>query len=188
MARTKRSRKAKAEAPVTVAAQPLVTPETAAHGDYAEVEFVEKAGRRPVKVLRNRGGTAVERWLARGDLSRTQAEAIGLYARAWRVRFEPNERVTANWSLAPGGGPGFDPWVNQLSAKQLLERLDDRVFASFPRLYRDVWHNVVIDDEAAGVAGSRLGFASKQAEAVAKAIVKFIAEIIVYELKLGGAK
>lgn len=179
-------RQTKRATPVPV--EPLVTLETAAHGDYAEVQFVEKAGERTQTKLRNRGGTAVERWHTRGDLTRGQAEAIGLYARAWRVRYEPNERVTANWSLAPGGGPSFDPGINQLAAKQMLERLDDRVFVSFPRSYREVWHNVVIDDEAAGVAGSRLGFASKQAEAVAKAIVQFIAEMIVTELRLGGER
>lgn len=165
------------------------TPEQLAKSDYGEVEFTDKAGRVKQKALKNRGGTTVERWYYRGNLSRGQAEAITLYARAWRLRYEPGGHSCMNWSLVPGARGGAVAWeqlvADQLSAKQTLDRLDDVVFFAFPLHYFEVWRRVVIEDEPAGVAGSRLGFTSKQAESAAKSIVLIIADMIATDLRLG---
>lgn len=168
------------------------TPEQLAKGDYREVVVEKGKGHvRNVTALKNRGGTAVERWFARGDLSRGQAEAIALYARAWRLRYEFRGHTAMSWSLAPGprgGTISFEELVSdQHGAKQLLDHLDSVVFFAFPLHYFEVWKRVVIEDEAAGVAGSRLGFTSKQAESAAKSIVLFIADMIATDMRLGDA-
>lgn len=165
------------------------TPEQLAKSDYREVEFTDGAGKVKQKALKNRGGTAVERWFSRGDLSRGQAEAIALFARAWRFRYEFRGHAAMNWSLvhsARGGAVSFEQLVaDQHGAKRLLEHLDSAVFFAFPLHYFEVWKRVVIEDEAAGVAGSRLGFTSKQAESAAKSIVLLIADMIATDMRLG---
>ncbi|USI71628.1 hypothetical protein [Sphingomonas morindae] len=168
--------------------EPLVTPEAARQGDYAEEQFVDAAGQRPIVVMRNRGGTTVERWFARGDLSRGQAEALALYARCWRM-WIGEQRVVANWSLTPSfrdGAASIDDFAaTRLAAKAKLDHFDDAIFFSLPLHYLETWRNVVIFDEAAGVAGSRLGYRNDGAQAAAKAIVLLIADMIATDLRLG---
>src|SRR5690242_7048213 len=81
--------------------EPLVSPFAAQHGDYASEPLVvttgelgsERAGN--LRVVRNRGGSTLQRWMSAQLLSETQASAIAHYSRAWhRVYSEP--RVTAN--------------------------------------------------------------------------------------------
>ena len=130
------------------------------------------------RVVRNRGGTAIDRWQARGDLEGDKLNAIQTYQSAWHLFLSP-KRVTANWSMAggSGGGSGGEEHnlVAKLHAKDLLNFIDDEVFFGKPLGYFDLWQNVVIHDEAAGVAGSRLGFRNDGAEAAAKAIVLMLA-------------
>lgn len=166
------------------------TPEQLTKGDYRDVEFTDKAGKVTQKALKNRGGTAVERWYQRGDLSRGQVEAIVLFDRAWRLRYELGRHACMTWSLTSGGrgGAAFEQMlVNQHGAKQLLEHLDNVVFFAFPLRYYEVWKRVVIEDEPTGTAGGRLGFTSKQAESAAKSIVLLIADMIATDLRLGEA-
>ncbi|MCZ4341535.1 hypothetical protein O4H52_07980 [Sphingomonadaceae bacterium G21617-S1] len=171
-----------------------VTPEARVHGDYVVERLpgptIITKGQEQLtrsKVVRNRGGTAIERWQARGDLDGDKLNAIQAYQSAWHLFLEP-KRVTANWSLAGGTGSvaGGEERnvVAKLHAKELLRFIDDEVFFGKPLTYFDVWQNVVIHDEAAGVAGSRLGFKNDGAEAAAKAIVLMLAGEIAIALQV----
>lgn len=176
------------------AKEPLVSRFAATHGDFRHEHMAVTAGELPqtpagnVTVLRNRGGTAVERWRARGDLTLEQTEAIALYARAHRLHIG-EQRVVANWSMVAslrGGAADFDQFVGtRLAAKNLLKLLDDEVFFRFPLHYQEVWQNVVLHDEAAGVVGARLGYKNDRAEAAAKATVLLIADQIAVVMRLG---
>lgn len=181
--------------PLPTLVDQIVSPEARAHGVYDEDiiagPVVGRNGQEKVttsRVVRNRGGTTVERWLAKGDITRRQAEAISLYCRAWRMHIG-EQRVVANWSLVSsfrGGTTDFDAFVeNALKAKRLLKGLDEEVFFRLPLGHFNVFQNVVIYDEAAGVAGCRLGYTSKQAEAVAKLTVLMMADMIADVLNLG---
>lgn len=172
--------------------EPVVNTFASSHGDYRDEAMPVTAGELgearhgQVRVTRNRGGTTVERWLASSSLTSGQAEAIALYARSWRL-WIGEQRVTANWSLtATIRGMDAGAWVpSRIEAKAMLEHLDECVFKAMPAAYVDVWKNVVIFDEAAGVAGSRLGYKNARAEAAAKTIVLFIADIIATVMRLG---
>lgn len=193
----KQNRRARAKKTALSAEQRIINahvePAAQAHGDFAVEavagEAVFRGGRAEAtsrQVIRNRGGTTIERWAARGDLSDAQTRAIATYARAWRL-WIGERRVTANWNLAGSPGPGADPdsfAATRLAAKDLLKRLDTQVFFALPLHYFETWRNVVIHDEAAGTAGSRLGYVNARAEAAAKAIVLMIADMIAVELRL----
>lgn len=174
--------------------QQLVTPEARTHGDYVaqnvsvtEGEF-DGATKGKMRVVMNRGGSTVERWISRGDLSRGQSEAIALYSRLWRL-WIGEQRVTANWSLVAtfrSGAASIDDFAStRIRAKAMLDHLDNAVFFAFPLAHFEVWRNVVLFDEPAGVAGGRLGYRNKGAEASAKAIVLFIADMIAIDQRLG---
>lgn len=169
----------------------LVTPEARRQGDYAVVDQRVTEGefdgvtKGSMRVVKNRGGTAIERWINRGDLSVPQAQAVAAYTRAHRL-WLGEQRVVANWSMVPTKGMTSDTFVTtRLAARELLIRLDEAVFFHLPLHCRSVWQNVVLYDEPAGVAGSRLGFANKQGEGAAKAIVIIVADRIASELELG---
>jgi hypothetical protein len=165
----------------------LVTPEAQAKGAYHVVDFkltegAEDAGRKKeaksIRVVRNLGGTPVERWHHRGALDERQMAAILFYQEAWhRMIGEP--RVVANWSAvivrqAVGAVELYAG--SQLAAKESLRLLDQEVFFREPVEWFHVWQNVVIFDEPAGVAGSRAGYiVKKSAEAVAREIVRNLA-------------
>lgn len=191
MPRKSRSRRAKSKREPN---QVAVNEFTAQHGDYRTETLtvtdgeLESGRHQNIRVLRNRGGTTVERWLSAGSLSPTQAEAISLYARAWRL-WLGEQRVTANWSLVSNirGMPASDFVDSRLSAKELLDHLDANIFRRMPAAYVNVWQNVVIFDEAAGVAGARLGYSNRQAETSAKTIVLFVADMIATDMRLGTA-
>lgn len=175
-----------------------VTREAQRHGDYARdtipgPAIVKRGKDTPtiLTVVRNRGGTTIERWHSQGGLTVAQVEAITIYARAWRLRFG-EQRVTANWSMVSsvrGGSAPIEQFVGSLAqAKSTLDHLDDAVFFALPLHYFETWRNVVIFDEAAGVAGSRLGYRNDRAEAAAKAIVILIADMIATDLRLGTGR
>lgn len=169
------------------AKRPAVNEFAASHGDYQHETIALTQGeiegeRGNVRVLRNRGGTTVERWDANGSLNRGQIEAIALYCRAWH-RVNASPRITANWSLVSfiRGTPATDWISNHVEAKELLGLLDDKIFGCLPRHYFDVWQNVVLFDQSAGVAG---GNGRSSAER-AKTICLFIADMIATILRLG---
>lgn len=173
-----------------------VTVEAQRQGDYVRDTVpgpvIVKAGKEKptsITVVRNRGGTAIERWQARGDLTTAQIEAIAIYCRAWRLLYGGEQRVTANWSLVSsvrGGERPLEEYVGSvLQAKAMLRHFDEAIFFGVPLHYLEIWRNVVIFDEATGTAGSRLGYRSKQAEAAAKVAVIFVADMIATDLRLG---
>lgn len=171
-----------------------VSPFMAQHGDYGHAEVVDLVGEfgppnRIYPVVRNRGGTTVERWLAGGALTDAQVEAIALFAGAWRKKIG-EQRTTANWNLCASiRGLPLEDWLNtQADAEELLREMDRQVFDRAGPDYYGVWLNVVIFDEPAGVAGSRLGFTSKQAQAAAKTIVSLLANQIASVFRLGPGR
>jgi hypothetical protein len=169
----------------------LVVPAAAqAHGDYRLVDFklTETIDRRVgetegklvtkvTRVIRNVGGSPVERWYARGKLDERQMSAILFYQAAWRA-FIGEPRVTANYSpaIARNIKGSIELYASSvMRAKEGLRLLDQEVFFREPVEYFEVWQNVVIWDERAGVAGSRLGYCNKPAEAIASEIVRNLA-------------
>lgn len=170
----------------------LVTPEARAHGDYVIEETSVTEGefdgqtKGKMSVVRNRGGTTVERWANSGSLSRSQVEAIGLYVRCWRLHIG-EQRVTANWSLVASfrGTPADDFVSSRLHAKNMLDHWDEEVFFAIGFQRFQVWQNVVLYDEPAGVAGGRLGYRSDRADAAAKATVQMIADMLALDMRLG---
>lgn len=165
----------------------LITSETRGHGDYRPVDFklVEvvqdgKVKAKTARVLRNLGGTPIERWHARGVLAERQMAAIMFYQRAWNMHIG-QPRVVANWSAVICGSAqgAIEIYAGtRIAAKESLRLLDQEVFFRLPVEHFQVFQNVVIWDEPAGVAGGRAGFCHKPAEAVARVIVGTVASMI----------
>ncbi len=171
----------------------VVSTDTQRHGIYEPMDFkmqeVTERGERTtgtagkektVRVVINRGGTAIERWHRSGRIDERQMTAVAIYQGAWRVHIgEP--RIVANWSavIVRQAVAALELRAStKHDAKNLLRLFDQDIF--FRRGVDDfnVWQNVVIFDEAAGIAGSRLGYKSKQAEAVAQFVVGSVAHEI----------
>jgi hypothetical protein len=170
----------------------VVGPEVRRHGDYQAVDFqlhdVEegsgskaKAKAKSIRVIRNVGGSPVERWFNRGRLTEREMAAVLFYQSAWAAWIgEP--RVTANYSPAVSRNAhgAVELWASsRIRAKESLRLLDQEVFFRIPVEHFHVWQNVVIWDEPAGIAGGRAGFVStKQSEAAARLIVCLVAKMI----------
>lgn len=166
----------------------VVSPFTQQHGIYEATDFklIEtiQGGKKKenfTRVVVNRGGTAVERWHRTGRLEDRQMAAVAFYTRNYCLHYGMPPRVVANWSsVVSGMVRSASEFCNnaRLDAKQLLRLLDQDIF--FRRTVDDfnVWQNVVIHDEAAGVAGTRLGFKNKPAEAIALFIVQSVSHEI----------
>lgn len=165
----------------------VVNPFAQQHGAFEPMDYtlqeVTEGGKRKEKSMRvvmNRGGTAVERWHRSGKLDDRRMTAIAIYQGAWRTHIgEP--RVVANWSavIVRAAVAALELRASsQHDARQLLRLFDQDIF--FRRGLDDfnVWQNVVIFDEPAGVAGSRLGFNHKQAEAAACVVVQSVSHEI----------
>lgn len=124
-------------------------------------------------VLINRGGTALERWMANdraGLFEEPQQRAIrytqGLWVRAeGRLRAVDPARDVVDQQI---------DGLSQQEALDELQRLKDRT----PRPYWDVYENVCRFDEEAGAAGSRLASNSRSAVDAAKTTVAFTASLI----------
>ena len=162
----------------TATAEPMVTEFAARHGDYVDGVVVDLdgalGGKRMsiVKVLLNRGGTAVDRWIAndtRDMFAESEQRAIRYTQNLW-VRVEGGLRAvdpSADIVDAPLG------WSQQEALVE-LKRLEARV----PRAYWDVYENVCRWDEEAGVAGSKLASNNRSAIDAAKTTVAFTASLI----------
>ena len=148
-------------------AEPLVNAFAARHGDYARDG---RAGRSPA--MRNRGGTSLDQWEAKGLLSETQLAAIAHMQRLWRL-VESGQRTTTNWSQTVFGVGGEGHFL-EVQARDDLQRIR----SGFPSTYWDVFENVLRFDEPAGTAGSRLSNVSRSAKEAARLIVCLIADTI----------
>lgn len=163
----------------------LVTSEAKRHGDYRAVDFKiedtgnrDKAKEKSIRVVRNLGTTQVERWHAKHIFDERQMAAILFYQDAHRKVFGSGPSVTASYSpvILRGLRESVELWAgSKIAAREILRLLDQEVFLrDFDRFC--VWQNVVIFDQAAGIAGGLLGYRSaKQAEAVAREVVKMLA-------------
>lgn len=125
-----------------------------------------------VKVLINRGGTAIDRWIAH--------DKVGLFE-------EPQQRAIRYcqnlWIRAAGNLGAIDPGADRIDAP--LGWSQQEAFAELawlerriPRTYWDVFENVCRWDEEAGVAGSKLASNSRSAIDAAKTTVAFSASLV----------
>ena len=156
--------------------QPLVTPEAERHGKYVDAFVVDPEGHGSTmaKVSVNRGGDPVDRWFADNRLTETQMVAINLVRHLWRVA-GITQKVTASYGERIPHHANHDMRaINEIEARDDLHRIIDY----FPCKYWSVFENVVRHGEAAGVAGSRLGYGSRTASERAHTIVCFVADYI----------
>lgn len=179
------------ENPSKVMVDQLVTPEARKQGDYRVVDFKLDNGKegadrkekaKSIRVVRNVGGSAIERWYAKGGLDERQMQAVLFYQNAHRTAFGSEPRVTANYSpvIIRGLRSSVELYAGSvMAAKESLRLLDSEVFFREPVDHFQVWQNVVIFDKPAGVAAACAGFVvKKSAEAAAKVIVGGIAHKI----------
>ena len=148
-------------------AEPLVNEFAARHGDYARDSRAGKSA-----IMRNRGGTSVDRWQANGLLSETQLAAIAHMQRLWQI-VDAGPRLVANLDQTVFGSSGEGNLAE-------IEARDDinRIRSGFPAPYWNVFENVVRFDEPAGAAGSRLANVSRSAKEAARLVVCLIADTI----------
>lgn len=157
---------------------PLVNEFAAQHGNYQEGTVVDLSGElggkrmSMVKVMLNRGGTAVDRWINNdraGLFGESEQRAIRYCQNLW-TRAEGNLKAvdhSADVVDAPLG------WAQQEALVE-LKQLEARV----PRQYWDCYENVCRFDEEAGSAGSRLANNSRSAIDAAKTTVAFTASLV----------
>lgn len=189
MAKAKRNRaKQQKRAIAANSNEPLVNAFTAQHGVYEPSLVVDLSGEiggkrmATTKVMLNRGGTAVDRWImseernANNDDAPPRARMFGepeqqaiRFCRGLWSRAEQLHAVdpTAERFDGPEG------W-SQHEALTALAEIKDRV----PRPYWEVFENVCRFDEEAGSAGSRLATNSRSAVDAAKTTVAFVASLI----------
>ena len=156
-----RGRKTKQEA------EPLVNPFAARHGDYGRDRRAGKSSN-----MRNRGGTAVDRWEKAGLLSPTQLAAIAHMQRLWLI-VEAGPRLVANLERTVFGCPG-EGNLAEIEARQDVNRIS----GGFPPPYWNLFENVVRFDEPAGTVGSRLANVSRSGAEAARIVVCLVADTI----------
>lgn len=147
---------------------PLVNAHAARHGDYGPAARTGEMRR----AMRNRGGTALDRWQANGLLSDSQLAAILHVQGLWRL-VENGPRLVANLDRTVFGCPGEGHFA-EIEARDAL----NRIRRGFPHAYWDVFERVCRWDEPAGTAGSRLANVSRAASEAARLTVCLIADII----------
>lgn len=126
-----------------------------------------------IVVLINRGGTAVERWVAndRADLfGEGQQRAIRYTQSLWA-------RADGMLRAVDHSRDVVDCMIEGMSQQEALDEL--RVLkGQVPRPYWDCYERVCRFDEEAGTAGSRLATNSRSAIDAAKTTVAFTASLI----------
>jgi len=171
-------RKPKTKAATRMPKDPLVNQFVAQHGIYAEGTVVDLdgslGGKRMsmFKVMLNRGGTAVDRWIAN--------DRAGLFEEPQQMAIRYCRNL---WHKADGGLSAIDPAADKVDAplgwaqSEALAELDS-IKRGIPRAYWDVFENVCRFDEEAGVAGSKLASNARSAIDAAKTTVAFAASLI----------
>ena len=173
-----------------------VSAEAQQHGGYQAIDFklveVVEGGKlqaRVAKVVRNRGGTPLDRWHANGGLDDRQMAALLVYSQAWEKMWSL-PRVVANWSMVHSrdAGPAVELYTGSvIAARNTLRLIDNEIFFKFDPGYFSTFQNVVIFEEPAGVAGGRAGYTHKAAEGAAKAIVAMFSSMIA-DLVIDGSR
>lgn len=126
-----------------------------------------------VSVIVNRGGTAVERWIANdkaGLFEEGQQRAIRYTQSLWA-------RADGNLRAVDLARDVVDEQVEGMSQQEALNELD-WMKRRLPRPYWDCYENVCRFDEEAGKAGSRLASNSRSAVDAAKTTVAFTSSLI----------
>jgi hypothetical protein len=126
-----------------------------------------------INVLVNRGGTAVERWIANdraGLFEESQQRAIRYTQNLWARADNQLRAIDHSRDVV-------DEQVEGMSQQEALDELA-RLKGRTPRPYWDVYENVCRFDEEAGTAGSRLATNSRSAIDAAKTTVAFTASLI----------
>ncbi len=153
------------------ATRPLVNPFTMAHGDYE----------RNLRFVRNRGGTALERWERDGYLSVSQQAAILHMQRLWTL-IDQGSRLVVNLDRTVFGCNG-DGNHKEIEARHDVHRIK----GVFPYEYWDIFERVCRWDEPAGTAGSRLANFTRTASESARLVVCMVADMIAMNERLSFA-
>ena len=144
----------------------------------ARVQMVDLSGELGPKnsnivVLINRGGTAVERWIAN--------DKTGLFEEGQQRAIRYTQGL---WLRAEGRMKAVDPtrdivddYTDGMSQQEALDELG-KLKARVPRPFWDCYENVCRFDEEAGTAGSRLASNSRSAIDAARTTVAFTASLI----------
>lgn len=157
--------------------EPLVNGFTAQHGDYGEATVVDLSnelggGRQQTyKVLLNRGGSAIERWINEQDsklFGRSQVEAIKHCQRLWA-------RIDYGGSIVGRIGPaGSGDGMAAEEARNELGRYKDNLHPS----WWNCFENVVRHDMPAGIAGEQMANNKRTSVEAAKLATAFVASMI----------
>lgn len=124
-------------------------------------------------VLINRGGTAVERWIANdktGLFEEGQQRAIRYTQGLWLRADGQLKAVDTTRDIV-------DDHIDGMSQQEALDELG-RLKGRIPRPFWDCYENVCRFDEEAGTAGSRLANNSRSAIDAARTTVAFTASLI----------
>jgi hypothetical protein len=144
-------------------------------GRHTIVDLTGELGTKGARytVLINRGGTAVERWVAsdkNGLFEEGQQRAIRYTQSLW-------QRADGQLKAVDTTRDVVDDYIDGMSQQEALDelgKLKDRV----PRPFWECYENVCRFDEEAGIAGSRLATNNRSAIDAAKTTVAFTASLI----------
>lgn len=139
---------------------PVVNPFAEQHGAYEK----------NLRFVVNRGGTAIDRWKRAGNITQSQEAAILHCQMLWERIGSQSVVVDFNRARGLPHGDGY-------SQHEALTELH-RISSAYEGKYWDVFERVCRFDEPAGTAGSRLANTKRSAEAAARTIVCFIADMI----------
>lgn len=142
-----------------------------AHGGF-ERDFVTHVDSNTKAMVYIAAHDPVDRWKRAGRLSITQLAAIGYCQRLWRLA-GLEQRVTANYGERIRGHAESRA-VNEIEAREDLHRVQGYV----PPRWWQVFENVVRWRDAAGTAGSSLGFGDRSAQNTAYVTVCLVADTI----------
>ena len=160
-----------------VAVEALDGPTEAQHrnGDYARDTIIHAETARTAIVHVNRGGTPVMRWFRAQRLSLRQLAAIEWCQRLWHI-LDIAPPITAQYGaqIKTTGCADFAA-VKWLAADEDLTRIRRHVSQGA----WSTFENVCRFSQAAGVAGSELGFGPRSAEVRAHTIVCMVADAII---------
>lgn len=168
-----RKRGKKMRAPVEK--EPLVNGFAANHGDYRESTVVDLSNelgggrQKTYRVLLNRGGSALERWIHEQDsklFGRPQIEAIRHCQRLWgRIDYQSS---IMNSTGIPSTGE---------SEQDARDELNDYAKRLHPNWW-SCYENVVRWEMPAGVAGAQMANNSRTQVEAAKLATAFVASMI----------
>jgi hypothetical protein len=149
--------------------RPLVSPFAAQHGEHVPAENGSRL---------NSGASPLVRWQINKSLTVSQLAAIEMCLRIWKTVGIPSRSCTASYGEQRGGVANLNESEHAIM-KHMEARSDlRRIEAYFPSHYWEIFENCIRFDEPAGIAGSRLGFGDRTAQARAHQVVCLVADMI----------